>query len=127
MQGGFIVEGEKIERWITQTDFENDEAVGYLADRLAKAGVEDELHKQGAVEGCPVTIGGITFEWEPMTGGDPTMASRGEDARLKGTNRVSAAERKRASQARRGLVDEFDYGDEEEVTREGANRDRWQG
>jgi GTPase obg len=62
-----------------------------------------------------------------MTGGDPTMASRGEDARLKGTNRVSAAERKRASQARRGLVDELDYGDEEEITREGANRDRWQG
>ena len=127
MQGGFIVDGDKIKRWITQTDFENDEAVGYLADRLAKAGVEDELHKQGAVEGCPVTIGGLTFEWEPMVGGDPTMASRGEDARLKGTNRVSAAERKRASQARRGLVDEFDYGDEEEVTREAANRDRWQG
>ena len=99
VEGGFIVEGEKIERWITQTDFENDEAVGYLADRLAKAGVEDELRAQGAVEGCPVTIGGITFEWEPMTGGDPTMASRGEDARLKGTSRVSAAERKRASQA----------------------------
>ena len=55
------------------------------------------------------------------------QASRGEDARLKGTSRVSAAERKRASQARRGLVDEFDYGDEEEVTREAANRDRWQG
>ena len=127
VQGGFIVEGEKIERWITQTDFENDEAVGYLADRLAKAGVEDELHKQGAVEGCPVTIGGITFEWEPMTGGDPTMASRGEDARLKGTSRVSAAERKRASQARRGLIDEYDYGTDEQVTREGANRDRWQG
>ena len=127
MQGGFIVEGKKIERWILQTDFENDEAVGFLADRLAKAGVEDELREQGAVEGCPVTIGGITFEWEPMTGGDPTMASRGEDARLKGTGRVSAAERKRASQARRGLIDEYDYGTDEEVTREGANRDRWQG
>jgi len=25
------------------------------------------------------------------------------------------------------LVDELDYGDEEEITREGANRDRWQG
>ena len=43
------------------------------------------------------------------------------------TERVSAAERKRASQARRGLVDEFDYGTDEEVTRESANRDRWQG
>lgn len=40
VEGGFIVEGKKIDRWITQTDFENDEAVGFLADRLAKAGVE---------------------------------------------------------------------------------------
>lgn len=127
VEGGFIVEGEKIERWIIQTDFENDEAIGYLADRLAKAGVEEELRKMGAVEGCPVTIGEITFEWEPMTGGDPTLAGRGQDARLLGTNRASAAERKRASQARRGLIDEFDYGQDEVVTRESANRDRWQG
>ncbi|QPK78651.1 GTPase ObgE [Corynebacterium lizhenjunii] len=125
--GGFVVEGEKIERWIIQTDFENDEAIGYLADRLAKAGVEDELRKLGAVEGCPVTIGDITFEWEPMTGGEATHAGRGQDGRLLGGNRVSAAERKRASQARRGLVDEYDFGDEAELTREQANRDRWQG
>ena len=124
--GGFIVRGDKIERWIIQTDFENDEAIGYLADRLAKAGVEDELRKQGAAEGCPVTIGDITFEWEPMTGGDPTLAGRGQDARLLGGNRISAAERKRASQARRGLVDEFDFGTDE-ISRESANRDRWQG
>lgn len=127
VDGGFIVEGEKLERWIAQTDFENDEAVGYLADRLAKAGVEDELRRQGAVEGCPVTIDWVTFEWEPMTGGDPTLAGRGQDARLQGTKRASAAERKRASQARRGLIDEFDYGDGQSVTRESANRDRWQG
>ena len=127
IDGGFIVEGEKIDRWIVQTDFENDEAVGYLADRLAKAGVEDELRDHGAVEGCPVTIGGITFEWEPMTGGKATNAGRGFDGRLLGTDRVSAAERKRASQARRGLIDEYDFGTDEEVTREGANKDRWQG
>lgn len=125
--GGFIVTGEKIERWIVQTDFENDEAVGYLADRLAKAGVEDQLRRQGAQEGCPVTIGDITFEWEPMTAGDPTLAGRGNDARLLGSDRVSAAERKRASQARRGLVDEFDFGQDEDVSREGANKERWQG
>ncbi|MCQ9676765.1 GTPase ObgE [Corynebacterium sp. BF-R-2] len=127
VEGGFIVEGEKIDRWIRQTDFENDEAVGYLADRLAKAGVEAELHKMGAEEGCPVTIGDITFEYEPMAGGRATDAGRGQDARLMSTERVSAAERKRASQARRGLVDEFDYGTDEEITRESANRDRWQG
>ena len=31
-----------------QTNFDNDEAVGYLADRLAKLGVEDELRHKGA-------------------------------------------------------------------------------
>ncbi|MGD7002068.1 GTPase ObgE [Corynebacterium halotolerans] len=122
--GGYVVTGEKVERWIRQTDFENDEAVGYLADRLAKLGVEDALFKQGATEGVEVTIGEVTFEWEPLTGAgvDPTSSGRGTDARLQSNERVSAAERKRASQARRGLIDEYDYGDGEE-----ASRTRWEG
>ena len=124
VEGGFVVTGKKIERWITQTDFENDEAIGYLADRLARAGVEHELFRQGAVEGCPVTIGEITFEWEPMIGGDPTLAGRGRDARLETTQRATAAERKRASQARRGLIDELVYDD---ADNEQADRERWQG
>ena len=119
---GWLVTGEKAERWIRQTDFENDEAVGYLSDRLEKAGVEDALRKIGAHEGDTVTIGDISFDWEPSRGGDPTLAGRGRDARLGGTTRASAEERKRASQARRGLIDEFDFG-----TDEAADRDRWQG
>ncbi|MBV8933593.1 MAG: GTPase ObgE, partial [Kutzneria sp.] len=35
-EGGFIVWGERPERWVRQTLFSNDEAVGYLADRLAR-------------------------------------------------------------------------------------------
>ncbi|AKK06725.1 Obg family GTPase CgtA [Corynebacterium mustelae] len=122
--GGFIILGEKPQRWIMQTDFENDEAVGYLADRLNRMGVEDALAKAGAKAGCAVTIGEVTFEWEPMTaaGVDPTLTGRGTDIRLSRTERVSAAERKRASQVRRGLIDEFDYGDGQE-----ADRERWQG
>ena len=50
------------------------------------------------------------------------MAGRGQDARLYDTTRASASERKRASQARRGLIDEFDFGDGET-----ADRERWQG
>ncbi|MCT1369759.1 GTPase ObgE [Corynebacterium mucifaciens] len=119
---GWLVTGEKVERWVRQTDFENDEAVGYLSDRLNKAGVEELLRKQGAREGDTVTIGEISFDWEPSIGGDPTLAGRGQDARLGGTDRTSAAERKRASQARRGLIDEYDYGTGEE-----ADRERWQG
>jgi GTP-binding protein len=40
--------GEKPERWVVQTDFNNEEAVGYLADRLNTIGVEDALFKAGA-------------------------------------------------------------------------------
>ena len=33
--------GEKPTRWIRQTDFDNDEAVGFLGDRLARLGAHD--------------------------------------------------------------------------------------
>ncbi|AIG64547.1 GTPase CgtA [Corynebacterium atypicum] len=123
-EGAFMVLGLKPERWIAQTDFDNDEAVGYLADRLARAGVEDALRKAGAVEGVTVTIGGITFDWQPLAGAgvDPTASARGTDARLQNSTRRSAAERKRASQARRGLIDEYQW-DDDEV----SERHRWQG
>ena len=42
------VRGIKPERWVRQTDFANDEAVGFLADRLARLGVEDRLLELGA-------------------------------------------------------------------------------
>ncbi len=82
--GGFIVRGVRPERWVAQTDFANDEAVGYLGDRLARLGVEDELLKLGAEPGCAVTIGDMTFDWEPQTpaGVDVTPSGRGTDARL---------------------------------------------
>ena len=78
----------KPERWIQQTDFNNDEAVGYLADRLARLGVEDELFKAGARAGDAVVIGendnSVIFDWEPtMVGGAELLSSpRGTDARL---------------------------------------------
>ncbi|EUA19663.1 GTPase obg CgtA family protein [Mycobacterium kansasii 662] len=102
-RGGFVVTGARPERWIGQTDFDNDEAVGYLADRLARLGVEDELLRLGAQPGCAVTIGEMTFDWEPQTpaGGHVTMSGRGTDARLERNERVGAAERKAARQQRR--------------------------
>ena len=54
---GWRVRGEKPERWIRQTDFSNDEAVGFLADRLNRLGVEEKLVELGAVEGDAVLIG----------------------------------------------------------------------
>ena len=102
-QGGFVVRGTRPERWINQTDFDNDEAVGYLGDRLARLGVEDELLRLGARPGCAVTIGDMTFDWEPQTpaGVDVTLSGRGTDARLEQTDRVRADERKAARRERR--------------------------
>jgi GTPase len=106
--GAFVVHGARPERWVSQTNFDNDEAVGYLGDRLARLGVEDELLRRGATPGCEVTIGDVTFDWEPQTpaGADVTLSGRGTDARLDRTERTSAAERKAARRERRSHGDE---------------------
>jgi GTP-binding protein len=100
----FVVRGGKPERWIKQTDFSNDEAVGYLADRLARLGVEDALAAAGAVPGVAVTIGDVTFDWEPtLRSGAAALAAagpRGTDDRLAGARRTGADERLAAKRAR---------------------------
>ncbi|RBQ13860.1 GTPase ObgE [Spongiactinospora rosea] len=83
----FQVTGEKPERWIRQTDFNNDEAVGYLADRLERLGVEEALRDAGATEGAEVVIGpmegGYVFDWRPSVGGGvPRRGPRGSDSRI---------------------------------------------
>lgn len=82
--GLFRVRGEKPERWVRQTDFNNDEAVGYLSDRLNRLGVEDKLMKAGARNGDGVAIGpednAVVFDWEPsVTAGAEMLGRRGED------------------------------------------------
>jgi GTP-binding protein len=115
-QGGFVVRGRRPERWVAQTSFENDEAVGYLGDRLARLGVEEELVRLGARPGCAVTIGDVTFDWEPQTpsGIDTVMTRRGTDARLEGNDRVGADERKAARRQRRTAGDDAERSDAEE-------------
>ena len=106
---GFIVGGIRPQRWVRQTRFDNAEAVGYLADRLARLGVEDALAAAGARAGCPVTIGDVTFEWEPSTPAGATavrLTGRGTDWRLDGDERVGAAQRKAARRTRREPVAE---------------------
>ena len=92
--GSFSVSGQKVVRWVRQTNFKNAEAIGYLADRLAQLGVEKELFKQGAVAGSEVRIGSgdneVVFEWEPtIEAGAEQLAGhlhrRGEDSRLEGS------------------------------------------
>lgn len=82
----FRVRGQRPERWVRQTDFSNDEAVGYLGDRLARLGVEEELVRRGAQPGSEVRVGpdenAVVFDWYPSIGAVPTQGPRGTDARL---------------------------------------------
>jgi GTP-binding protein len=84
---GWRVRGTKPERWVLQTDFSNDEAVGFLADRLNRLGVETRLLELGAVEGDTVLIGhpddAVVFDFKPgVDAGAENLARRGEDHRF---------------------------------------------
>ena len=84
---GWRVRGEKPERWVRQTDFSNDEAVGFLADRLNRLGVEARLLQLGAEEGDTVLIGdpnnAVVFDFKPgIDAGAENLARRGEDTRF---------------------------------------------
>jgi GTP-binding protein len=96
----FRVIGVKPERWVAQTMFGNEEAVGYLADRLAKIGIEDELLKAGAISGSTVVIGAsdnaVVFDWEPTiaSAGELIAGPRGYDARLDTNDRRTTSDRR---------------------------------
>jgi len=85
---GYLVKGLRPQRWVRQTDFSNEEAVGFLADRLARLGVETELIKLGAKPGATVMIGEegdeVVFDWQPSihAGDEAAAAPRGTDRRL---------------------------------------------
>lgn len=101
----YRIRGEKPERWVQQTDFRNDEAIGYLADRLAKLGVEDELFAKGAVAGATVIIGpgdGVVFDWEPTltSAAELLTAPRGTDPRLDALNRPTTSQRRQSYKER---------------------------
>ncbi|SCL38701.1 GTP-binding protein [Micromonospora rhizosphaerae] len=100
--GSFTVRGARPERWVLQTNFDNDEAVGYLADRLARLGVEEKLAKAGANPGDLVRIGDREFDWQPTVLAEFVPSVRGADVRLEERpTRLSAAERLAARKARR--------------------------
>jgi GTPase len=100
------VRGTKPERWVRQTDFSNDEAVGFLADRLNRLGVEDRLLALGAQEGDAVLIGdaddAVVFDFRPMVStGAELLGRRGEDSRL-GDERPAARRRRDIEAAMEG-------------------------
>ena len=102
-QRAWRVRGAKPERWIRQTDFSNDEAVGFLADRLNRLGVEAKLLALGAVEGDSVLIGdvanAVVFDFKPgLDAGAEMLGRRGEDQRFNQT-RPAAVRRREIDEA----------------------------
>jgi GTP-binding protein len=89
----YRVRGTKPERWVRQTDFGNDEAVGYLSDRLARLGVEDALVELGAEPGAEVVVGddedGVVFDFAPHleAGAEQLRSPRGTDRRVEAWER----------------------------------------
>lgn len=119
----YQVRGEKPERWVKQTDFANDEAIGFLADRLYNLGVETELLQSGAKSGDTVVIGemegGVIFDFEPMqSAGAELLGARGQDLRLGGSGRRTNQERR--EQYHRMM-------DEKEAARQNLRREAEQG
>ncbi|WGL53588.1 GTPase ObgE [Nocardioides sp. BP30] len=119
-QRAFVVRGEKPERWVRQTDFNNEEAVGYLADRLNRLGVEAQLAKLGALEGDTVMIGdpgtnAVVFDFRPsIEAGAEMLGRRGEDQRLR--------EDRPAAQRRRDIQEGMEERGENETRADVARR-----
>jgi GTP-binding protein len=111
-EGVWVITGARPERWVRQTNFDNDEAVGYLADRLTRLGVDDKLVKLGVTAGDPVRIGAMEFDWQPNVETEFVPTVRGADRRLEDTDsRAGAAERLAARKARRIRVEGDTAGD----------------
>lgn len=94
----FRILGDKPEKFVAQTDFGNEEAIGYLSDRLDAIGIDDVLFQAGAIPGNTVVIGPgsqTEFDWEPtLQGGDNQRAPRGLDERLADRRRPTRSERR---------------------------------
>jgi GTP-binding protein len=116
---GWRVRGTKPERWVRQTDFSNDEAVGYLADRLNRLGVEERLLEMGAEPGDTVLIGHLddsgVFDFNPgVDAGAENLARRGEDHRF--------AEDRPAARRRREIQEQMSERAEGETRADVARR-----
>ena len=63
--GTYVVDGERIRRWVRMLPTDNNDALRYLQGRLKRAGVERMLVEAGARHGDEVVIDDLVFEFEP--------------------------------------------------------------
>ncbi len=77
--GGWRVVGRNVERWVHETDLDDEGAVADLQRKLIKEGVERQLAKAGARRGDEIRISDRTFEFLPEV--DRPEVDPGEDRR----------------------------------------------
>jgi GTPase len=77
--GGWRVVGRNVERWVHETDLDDERALVALQRRLIKEGVERQLAKAGARRGDEIRISDRTFEFLPEV--DRPEVDPGEDRR----------------------------------------------
>ncbi len=65
----FRVSGQRVERWVAETDLDDPRQVTDLQRRLVRAGVERRLAEAGPRRGDEVLIGNAAFEFIPETDG----------------------------------------------------------
>jgi GTP-binding protein len=63
--GAFAVTGRGIELLLARYDPENEDAMAYLEERLARIGVLRALEEQGFKPGDELEIAGVPFELDP--------------------------------------------------------------
>jgi GTP-binding protein len=73
--GGWRVSGRNVERWVRETDIDDERELTRLQRRLIKEGVERQLTKAGAHRGDEIRISDRAFEFLP---GDDLPADHGE-------------------------------------------------
>jgi GTPase len=73
--GGWRVRGRNVERWVRETDIDDERELTRLQRRLIKEGVERQLTKAGAHRGDEIRISDRAFEFLP---GDDLPPDHGE-------------------------------------------------
>ena len=66
----FRVRGKRVERLVTQTNFEIEESAGRFQRELARNGVDAALRRAGIRPGDAVRIAAVELEWEPLEDGE---------------------------------------------------------
>ncbi len=64
-EGGYVVEGESVEKLVARYDLDNADALQYLERRLRGLGVIRALEAAGFEPGDDVEIGGVVFDLDP--------------------------------------------------------------